>query len=110
MKELVKHLYRIDDGETWDVVGTSPEQALSLARSTMDIDYYEELTAADLVIFSEDEVHRVFLPDFHPLDLDADEYPITPTQDKKGRWFCVATVGQWLKNARPGELISSSIF
>ena len=76
----------------------------------MDIDYYEELTAADLIVFPDDEVHTVFLPDFHPLDLNADEYPTTPIQDEKERWFCVATVEAWLAVAQIGDLISSSIF
>ena len=102
-------LYHIDDGETWKITGDTREEALRLAWK-IDIDEEHRLNPGDLVEMDDDEVLKVFLPDFHPLDLNADEYPHTPIKDKKENWFCTATVGEWVENAQPGMLICSSLY
>lgn len=102
-------LYIIDDGYNWWVTGESADEALRLAWK-MDIDEEKILTADDLVVMDPDEEFRIFLPDFHPSDLDADEYPNKPEKDDKDRWFCTATVGEWIEGKRAGDVIASDVF
>ena len=103
------NLYHIDDGETWKITGNTKEEALRLAWK-IDIDEEHRLSSEDLIEMDDNEVLKVFLPDFHPLDLTSDEYPHIPTKDEKENWFCTATVGEWLKDTEAGVLICSSVY
>lgn len=104
------YLFHICDGEDWWIAAESAECALQYAHQ-IDIDEGNELTVEDIepALDGQSEF-KVFLPDFHPTDLDDDEYPKRPEQNENGCWFCIATVDEWLATCKSGSLVASSLY
>jgi len=107
--EMGLKLFHIYDGEDWWIAHLSAEEVLAYAWQ-IDVDEEKTLKADDVETVDGGISFRVFLPDFHPSDLDADEYPKKPCKDEKDRWFCCATVDEWLATCEPGSLVASSIY
>jgi len=94
-------LFVVEDGEFHWIASTDAEAVSVYAAERYEIDPIESVSE-----LPNDEQLQIYFED----EPGANEVPLPAVQDAAGRWYCFATVGEWLSLAKDGDLICSTVY
>ena len=97
-------LFCVDDMEKHWIVSESEEALKRDLFGYYDIDLDSVRSITELPA---DALFEIYLND--GLD-DNEVFPANPYQDDEGRWFVEATVEEWLRVSKRGDMLASTVY
>lgn len=96
-------LFCVDDGEKHWIAHVSEDTLKEDACKWYDIDPgdIEQITE-----WPPDVEFTIHLVD----GWDGETYPTEPYRDDEGRWMVAATVGEWLRMSKVGDMLASTVY
>lgn len=97
-------LFCIDDFEQHWVAHESADAAVDYAvkHYCMEPENVQSVKEVGM-----DEPFRIFLVDGYD---GYEVYPSKPYRNDEGQWLVEATVREWLENAKPGDMIATTVY